>query len=71
MATGTSKFENKFERSLALWWIVAVIVGLNLWFDYHHPLWIFVDAVIGIVLIVKWPRRPKNPSGTSQSYNEK
>jgi membrane protein YdbS with pleckstrin-like domain len=58
---------NQFEKSPALWWIVAVLVGLNLWFDYYHPVWLFIDAIVVIVLIVKWPRAPKNPWGSSQT----
>jgi hypothetical protein len=44
---------SRFEKSPALWWIAAVVVGLNLWFDYYHPVWLILDAVVLLVVIVK------------------
>ena len=29
-----------------LWIIVAVVIGLNIWFDIYHPLGLIFDAVI-------------------------
>ena len=57
---------SRFDKSPAFWWIVvAVIVGLNLWYDYYHPGWLILDAIILIVVIVKWPRAPHSPGGGS------
>jgi hypothetical protein len=58
MANGSS---SPFERNRGFWWIVAVLVGLNLWFDYYHPLGFLFDIIILIVVIAKWPRTPRNP----------
>ncbi len=44
---------DRLRRSPALWLIVAVVILLNLWYDYCHPLGIFFDIVIVIVLIAK------------------
>jgi hypothetical protein len=61
----TNRTRNRFERGPGLWVIIAVIVGLNLWYDFYHPLGFFFDAIIVIVLIVKWPRgSQKTPGGS-------
>jgi hypothetical protein len=56
---------NQFEKSPALWWIVAGIVALNLWYDYHHPGWFVFDAIILVILVIsliaKWLHTPRNP----------
>jgi hypothetical protein len=57
---------NRFEKSLGVWVIIAVLVGLNLWYDWYHPLGFFFDAIIVIVLIVKWPRGPQKTPGGSE-----
>jgi hypothetical protein len=45
------------------WWLLgpflAIILGLNFWFDYYHPLGILLDIVILIVLIDRWTSRNK------------
>lgn len=45
---------NPFEKSPGLWVIVAVVVGINLWFDYYHPPGFILDGIILIVLLIKW-----------------
>jgi len=38
------------------WVLLALIVGLNLWYDYYHPLgWLF-DVVIIIAVLFKRSR---------------
>lgn len=37
-----------------MWCVIAVLLGLNFWFDYYHPLGFFIDVVILIVLWIKW-----------------
>ena len=61
-------FHNRFEKQPALWWIVVVIVGLNLWVDYYHRGWLILDAIIlifVIVIIAKWSRRQQNRTNNS------
>ncbi len=40
------------------WWVLgpflAIILGLNFWYDYYRPLGIVYDAVILIVLAIMW-----------------
>jgi hypothetical protein len=37
--------------------IIAALVGLNLWYDYYHPLGLIFDAFIVIALIIHWIRK--------------
>jgi len=52
-----------FERPDRGWWFwvfVAVVVLLNLWFDFHHPPGILVDVMIVIIWAVGsdiWSRK--------------
>jgi len=47
-----------FERQkVTVGCIIAVIVGLNVWYDYYHPLGLIFDAIILIVLAVRWTRK--------------
>jgi len=34
--------------------IVVVVVLLNLWYDYYHPLGIMFDVVLALVLLVRY-----------------
>jgi hypothetical protein len=40
------------ERSPAFWVIVGVLVLLNIWFDYYHPLGIVFDVVLAVFLLI-------------------
>ena len=40
------------RRSPAFWAIVIVVVLLNIWYDYRHPLGIIFDVVFVLVLLV-------------------
>jgi hypothetical protein len=31
----------------------AIVIGMNVWFDYHHPLGILFDIILAIVLVVR------------------
>jgi hypothetical protein len=54
----TIERSTKFEQGHGIWVILAALVGLNLWFDYYHPIGLLADVVIAAVLIGKWPRPP-------------
>ena len=62
---------NQFEKSPTLWLIVAVIVGVNLWYDYRHPGWLILDAIIVIAVIFKMSSRngrgPRSRNGRSEN----
>jgi hypothetical protein len=51
--TGPVSLFDVRERPLSFWIIVAVIIGLNVWFDYYHPLGILFDVIIVIILAVR------------------
>jgi hypothetical protein len=40
------------RRSPAFWVIVVVVLALNVWYDYHHPLGIVFDVVLGVGLLI-------------------
>lgn len=45
---------NPFWTGPRLWAIVAVAIGVNLWYDYYHPLGLIVDGIVIVVLLFKW-----------------
>ena len=45
---------NRTRKGPVFWCIMAVIVPLNLWFDYYHPLGFLFDVIILVVLVVKF-----------------
>jgi hypothetical protein len=40
------------RRTPVIWVIVAVLVALNFWYDYHHPLGIILDVIAAVVLLI-------------------
>ena len=34
------------------WVIVGVLILLNVWYDYHHPLGIMFDVVLAVGLVI-------------------
>ena len=40
--------------SLSLWVIVALVLALNFWFDYYHPLGLIFDLLVGVVLLFRY-----------------
>ena len=44
---------NRFTRSPAFWVMVGVLILLNVWFDYYHPIGIIFDVIIGVIWFFK------------------
>ncbi len=42
----------RLGRSPAFWVIVGVLILLNVWYDYYHPLGIMFDVVLAVGLLV-------------------
>lgn len=42
------------KRSPAFWVMAGLLILLNLWFDYYHPLGFIMDVVIVAWLVTKW-----------------
>jgi hypothetical protein len=40
------------RRSPTFWVIVVVVLALNIWYDYYHPLGILFDVVLAVVLFI-------------------
>jgi hypothetical protein len=41
-----------------MWVVVVVVVILNLWYDYYHPLGIIFDVIIGGIFLVAHLKKP-------------
>jgi hypothetical protein len=41
------------ERPLSFWIIVAIAIGLNVWFDYYHPSAIPIGIIIAIIFVAR------------------
>ena len=54
MEDGSKPFES---QRVAVGCLIAAIVGLNVWYDYYHPRGLVLDAIILIVLAVRWIRK--------------
>jgi hypothetical protein len=54
MESGSKPFES---QRVARGCTIAALVGLNLWYDYYHPLGIIFDVIILIVLAIHWIRK--------------
>jgi uncharacterized protein YhhL (DUF1145 family) len=46
-------------RSPAFWVMVAVLVLLNILYDYYHPLGIVFDVIAAIVLLIWYLNKPR------------
>jgi hypothetical protein len=42
------------RRGPAFWVFLAVLVLLNVWFDYYHPLGIIIDVILVVVLLTRY-----------------
>jgi hypothetical protein len=58
-----SLFESP-DRGWSFWIIVAVLVGVNCWFDYHHPTRILFDVLILIIWLSKVMHCPEKSEAT-------
>jgi hypothetical protein len=38
----------------AVWVMLALILAVNLWFDYHHPIWLVIDAIVLAAVGFSW-----------------
>jgi hypothetical protein len=47
------------RRSPTFWVIVAVLLALNVWYDYHHPLGIMFDVVLAVGLLIWYLSKSK------------
>lgn len=47
------------KHSPASWVIVALLLALNVWYDYHHPLGIMFDVVLAVGLLVWYLSKSK------------
>jgi len=34
--------------------VIGVVILLNFWYDYHHPLGFLFDIIVAIILIAKY-----------------
>lgn len=50
---GLASLFERPDRGWSFWTVIAVLVVLNCWFDYYHPLGILFDVIILIVWAVK------------------
>jgi len=55
-----SLFDWPPEHPWSFWVVVAVLVALNGWLDYYHPLGILFDIIIVIIWAVKSDMRSRN-----------
>ena len=55
----TSLFDRP-ERPWSFWVIVVVVVVLNGWFDYYHPLGILFDVIVVVIWAAKSDVRSQN-----------
>ena len=56
-AGGRVSLFDRSERPWTFWTMVAILIGLNGWFDYYHPLGLLFDIIIVIALVVVWARQ--------------
>jgi len=47
------------KHSPASWVIVALLLALNVWYDYHHLLGIMFDVVLAVGLLVWYLSKSK------------
>jgi hypothetical protein len=55
----TSLFDRP-ERPWSFWILVVVVVVLNGWFDYYHPLGILFDVIVVVIWAAKSDVRSQN-----------
>ena len=49
------------RRSPVTWVIVGMLMLLNIWYDYYHPLGIMFDVIGGVVLLI-WYLNKSTPA---------
>ncbi len=59
METRTPPSGRLARRSPAFWVIVVVVLALNIWYDYYHPLGIVFDVVLAVVLLIWYLNKSK------------
>jgi len=57
--TDTTPFGGFIRRSPAFWVIVAVLLLLNILYDYYHPLGVVFDAIAAILLLIWHLNKPR------------
>jgi len=50
------------QPSCTFWVIVVIVVALNIWFDYYHPLGIIFDVIFVVVLLIRFIGKSKPAS---------
>jgi hypothetical protein len=55
----TGLFERP-DRGWSYWIFLAVIVVLNCWFDYYHPLGFLIGIIIAFIFVIR-PLRNNRP----------
>lgn len=58
-ADGRVSLFEKPERPRSFWILIALIVGLNGWFDYYHPQAAVFGVVFLIGLVIFWGRQKR------------
>ncbi len=56
---GSPPSDRLARRSPAFWVIVVVVLALNIWYDYYHPLGIMFDVVLAVVLLIWYLNKSK------------
>ena len=46
-------FDRLRGRSPLFWVFILLVLSLNLWFDYYHPLGFVFDVIVVLVLFIK------------------
>ena len=47
-------FDRLRGRSPLFWVFILLVLSLNLWFDYYHPLGFVFDVIVVLVLLIKY-----------------
>ena len=47
------QYFNQPKRSPAFWVMVVLLIAVNVWFDYYHPIGIILDFIIGMVWFLR------------------
>ena len=48
-----------------LWCFGAIVLGLNFWIDYYHPLGFVVDGIILVTIGITWFQSRTHPPGNT------
>ncbi len=59
MASPTPPSDTPPGRSPTFWAIVTVLIALNIWYDYYHPLGVMFDVLLGVFLLIRYLGKSK------------